>query len=72
MKKSDIAVIIFIASLSVGVAYFVADSVLGSPSNETKKVRTIQSISSEVAQPDPTVFNENAINPTVEVEIGGN
>jgi len=72
MKKSDIAVIIFIASLSVGVAYFVANSVLGSPSNETKKVRTVQSISSEVAQPDPTVFNENAINPTVEVEIGGN
>lgn len=72
MKKSDIAVIILIASLSVGAAYFVANLVIGSPSSESEKVRTTTAISGDVAQPDPTVFNDDAINPTVEVEIGGN
>lgn len=72
MKKSDIAVIILIASLSVGVAYFIAASVIGSPSSESEKVRTIAPISSEVTQPDKGIFNEDALNPTVEVEIGGN
>lgn len=70
MKKSDIAMIVLIASISVLIAYFVAKAVLGDATNQTAKIKTVDPITSQVASPDPTVFNNNAINPTVEVLIG--
>jgi hypothetical protein len=71
MKKSDIAMIILIAAVSMMIAYFAAQAVLGNVQNESVQVKTIDRISTEVTEPDPTVFNSNAINPTVEVIIGG-
>jgi hypothetical protein len=73
MKKTDVAMIVLIASMSVLVAYFVARSIpaLGNSQNQAVKVKTAEPISSHVDTPDPTVFNANAINPTVEVIIGG-
>lgn len=71
MKNTDIAAVILIASLSMLAAYFIADAVIGRPDTESVKVRTVDSLVSEVETPDPTVFNKDAINPTVEVIIGG-
>ncbi len=70
MKKSDIAMIILIASISVLAAYFVAKTVIGDVKADTVKVKTAERITTNITQPDPTVFNSNAINPTVEVIIG--
>ena len=70
MKNSDIAALILIASLSMLIAYFIADAVIGKPSSESVKVKTIAPITAEVATPDSSIFNEDAINPTVEVVIG--
>lgn len=70
MKKTDFAMIVLIASISMLIAYFGAKAILGDPSTESVTVKTIESISPEVTEPDPRVFNENAINPTVEVIIG--
>ncbi|HSW78376.1 MAG TPA: hypothetical protein VLG36_06310 [Candidatus Chromulinivoraceae bacterium] len=70
MKKSDIAMIILIASISVMVAYFVAKAVIGDTQNQSVTVKTADSISTDIAQPDSGVFNSNAINPTVQVIIG--
>ncbi|MDB5177329.1 MAG: exported protein of unknown function [Candidatus Saccharibacteria bacterium] len=70
MKSSDIAAIILIAAISVGAAYFVADAVIGKPSNQSVKVRTTTAISADIQQPDSGIFNKDAINPTVEVVIG--
>lgn len=70
MKKSDIAMIILIASLSMLVAYFVADAVLGDAVNEPVKVKTATPIDATIKEPDPAIFNKDAINPTVEVIIG--
>jgi len=71
MKKSDIAMIILIAAVSMMLAYFGAQAILGNVQNESVQVKTIDRISTEVTEPDPSVFNSNAINPTVEVIIGG-
>jgi hypothetical protein len=71
MKKSDIAMIILIAAVSMMLAYFGAQALLGNIQNESVQVRTIDRISTEVTEPDPSVFNSDAINPTVEVIIGG-
>jgi len=70
MKKSDVAMIILIASISVLVAYFVAKAVLGDVQNQSVKVKSAESISTNITQPDPAIFNSNAINPTVQVIIG--
>jgi len=69
MKKTDIAMIILIATVSVGIAYFVANSIFGNVAEEGVKVRTIDPITSTVETPDSKIFNDNAINPSIEVNI---
>ena len=69
MKKTDLAMIVLIAAVSVGIAYVVANAVLGGKTEQGVKVKTIDSITSSIEQPDKAIFNENAINPSVEVNI---
>ncbi len=72
MKKTDIAMIVLVASVGVLIAYFIAINIpfLKLPENGLK-VQTIRKISSEVDKPSEKVFNDKAINPTVEVIVGG-
>ena len=72
MKKSDIAMIIFIAAISVMIAYFVVKSLplLAAPSKPVQ-VNRIEAYSADAGEPDPAVFNSDAVNPTVNVTIGG-
>lgn len=72
MKKTDIAMIILIASMSVLIAYFIASTLFGGGKTESVKIKTADPISAEIIEPDATVFNKDAVNPTVEVTIGGN
>ena len=39
-------------------------------SDESVDVKTIEEYTADVAEPDPKIFNEDAINPTVDVTIG--
>lgn len=61
--------IVFIAAVSAGLAYFVANSLLGGVTEKGVKVKTIDPITSVIESPDPAIFNANAINPSVEVNI---
>lgn len=71
MKKGDIAAIILVAVISAGAAYWIASSTIGSPSNDAEKVKTISLIEPDVkSQPSTFIFNNQAINPTVDVSIG--
>lgn len=70
MKQSDIGTLIVVASASVIVAYFTANAVIGSPTAEPQTVRTTTEITQNIVEPDSTIFNKDAINPTVEVVIG--
>ena len=71
MKKTDIAMLILIASVSVIVAYFVAKAIFGDVYSGTAKVKTMQSIDSSIVEPSAEIFNKNAINPAVQVNISG-
>ena len=73
MKKTDIAMIVLIASVGVMVAYFVVVNIpfLKLPEDGVK-VQTIRTISDEITDPDENVFNKDAINPTVAVIVGHN
>jgi len=70
MKKSDIAAVILIASVSALIAWFSANAVIGEPKQSALKVKTAHTISATVDKPDDRVFNSEAINPTVERSIG--
>lgn len=72
MKKSDVAMLILLASVAVMGAFFIGRTLpFLKPSEEGVKVKTVEAITPEVEQPDPVVFNKDAINPTVEVTVGG-
>ena len=71
MKKADIAMIVLIASISVLVSYFVARSIFGDVYSATAKVKTVDPISSTIEEPSSDIFNSNAINPAVQVQIKG-
>lgn len=71
MKKTDIAMIILIASLSVFVAVIIANSLPAlKVSEKGEQVPTMERVTSDVTPPDTKLFNSEAINPTVETVIG--
>lgn len=70
MKKNDIAVLIAVVAISLGVAFFAGKAVLGDRKPEDTRVEVVDVITADVKQPDPAVFNENAINPAVSIKIG--
>ncbi len=71
MKKSDKAMIILVATVSVIVAFIVAKAIFGDVYNGSEKVKTIDRYKVEVIQPSTTIFNKDAINPAVQVQISG-
>lgn len=72
MKRTEIAMIILVASLSMLLTFTVAQSLLGQQINRTAKVEKAQAISKDLVQPSKRTFNSEAINPTVEVCVESN
>ena len=71
MKKTDIAMIVLIAGFSVLISYLVINSLAqGGFSEQTYEVKTTEPISNEYVKPRSEIFNKDAINPTVQVNIG--
>lgn len=71
MKKTDIALIIIIISLSAGVSYWIASLTIGKANEKPIIVRTIEPIDVGEQKVDERVFYQDAINPTVEATISG-
>lgn len=69
MKKTDIAMIILIATVCILVAFFVTRGILGNPGEETVNVKTIERIETSITPPDESIFNKDAINPAIQVQI---
>ncbi len=67
MKKNDVAAIILIVAISLLISYFVANSLIGSPENNPVEVETVTPIDANFPVPDTRVFNEAAIDPTVDI-----
>jgi hypothetical protein len=70
MKKTDIAMIILIASISVIGSFLITNAIVGKSTTKEKTAQDIVRIEVEDMTPDTTIFNGNAINPTVEVQVG--
>jgi hypothetical protein len=71
MKRTDIAMIVLIVAVSAGIAYFVANSLFGGKTENGVTVKTIDPITSVIQSPDASIFNKDAINPSIEVTVSG-
>lgn len=70
MKKNEIALLILIVAISIGIAYAVGQSIFGKATTKPVDVETATAISADIRPPSESIFNEKAINPTVPVKIG--
>lgn len=70
IKKNDIALIILIVSISLVIVYFGLKALLGEPQSHPAKAEVVEPVSSVLTSPSPSIFNGNAINPTVDIQIG--
>lgn len=70
MKKTDVALLILVVSVSIVISYFVGQAVLGGAVAQPVEVETAEAISADIIEPSDKIFNDHAINPTVPVKIG--
>lgn len=72
MKQNDIALILVIGFISAVVAVAVSSLTIGSKSNRQQQVEVVDKISDQFTQPSKQYFNENSVDPTQIIRIGGN
>ncbi len=70
MKSSDIAMIIFVASISLVAAYLIGGALINSPESRSTSVEVAVPIGTEFLEPSNKIFNDNSINPTEKIKIG--
>lgn len=67
--RTDLVTSVGLAIVGVLISFFIANTLMGEI--ESVSFQTIENpVSAEVAEPDPEIFNSQAINPTVEVCVG--
>lgn len=73
MKRTEVAMIVLVASLSMMLTFTLVQSLLGDTVKQKVSVEKAIAITEDIATPAKRIFNEHAINPTVEVcvEISG-
>lgn len=71
MKKTEIAAILLIASVSMMVTFFATKMIVGDKIKHEATVKQAITIEQDVVKPSATIFNREAINPTVEVYVSG-
>lgn len=72
MKQKDIALYVVIGVVSLVVALFLSNVLLGGSKAKEQSAEVVEPISAVFAQPDTDYFNSESINPTEVIRIGGN
>lgn len=70
MRKSDWALVFLIVGMVGFASYFIVNAIMPVDSDNPVSVPTAAKINTAVDEPAETVFNDNAINPTVRSSIG--
>ena len=70
MKKTDIALIILIAAISIGLSWWLSNLILANPDDNVVSLTYMPQIGSNLDEPNVVNFNTYAPNPTVEVYVG--
>lgn len=67
MKRTEIAMIVLVASLAMMLTFTLVQSIFGSMVKQSVEVEKATVITDGLSTPAKRIFNEHAINPTVEV-----
>lgn len=70
LKQSEIAAIILVTAVSLGVSFFIASAIVN-PGQRTQEVLQVESIDDSFPEITSDIFPEKSINPTQQVRIGG-
>lgn len=70
IQKKDMLVIVVVAIFAAIFSIIISKIFFTSSSQRNLKAETVQSISTQFQQPDPAVFNDQAIDPTKLIQIG--
>lgn len=70
MRQSDIFTVIAVAVVGVVISSVLLNLILGSPDEKYVSFKVVEVIEPDLDNPDPELFNPDAINPTVEVYVG--
>lgn len=71
MKQQDIAIVVAIV-IFAGIASFFVSSKFITPSSEKLSAETVPPINPEFTLPSSKIFNNEAINPAVRIQIAPN
>lgn len=71
MKQQDIAILIVVVFFA-GILSFVVSGKFINSDNKQRTAEVVSAITSEFPLPDSAIFNSDAINPTVRIEIAPN
>ncbi len=72
MKQKDLILVVVIAFISAIFSIFVSTKLFATPENRQQSVEVIDPIAAEMNLTDDRFFNENAINPTQNSQLGNN
>ena len=70
MKQSDFFTVVLVAVIGAAISAFLVNMMLGDPNSKSVSFKKVEVIDAGLVDPDPEVFNPDAINPTVEVYVG--
>lgn len=72
MKRNEVALILLVVGIVVLATYALFNALFGQAALSPVEVRSASEIVSSLdgIEPDPAVFNKDAINPAVDVTIG--
>ncbi len=71
MKKTDIAMLLLIVGVSLGITYFAGNYVMKNKGGGVAQVEVVDDIKPDIVSPSDKVFNKDAINPTVPISVSG-
>ena len=71
MKRKDLAPIVLVIGMSVIFAALISGALFGSSKTGKQEAEKVTDITAEFTRPDSAYFNENSINPTQIIRIGG-
>lgn len=71
MKQQDIAALVAIVFIA-GIFSFIVSSKFITPSDKKLEAQIVKPITAEFPLPSSKVFNTNAVNPTVRIQIAPN
>lgn len=72
MKQKDIVVIVAVAFFAAVVSLLLTQTIFVSKKSRELTAETVRPINSQFNEPDKSVFNSEAINPTQLIQIGDN